>query len=158
MEKESARVADYSQDMNSSHIVDSPTEWVADHIRRYVESNGEDGHIWRGVTTLLLTTTGRKSGLRRRTALIYGSDGDRLIIVASKGGHRSHPLWYENLLANPTVEVQVGPEVFSARAKTVSDDSDYEHLWGLMVSIWPGFDEYKVKTSRKIPLVELTRL
>lgn len=144
--------------MNSSHIVDSPTEWVADHIRRYVESNGKDGHIWRGVTTLLLTTTGRKSGLRRRTALIYGSDRDRLIIVASKGGHPSHPLWYENLVAKPTVEVQVGPEVFSARAKTVSDDSDYAYLWGLMVSIWPGFDEYKVKTSRKIPLVELTRL
>ena len=158
MEKESFGVADYSPVMNSSRIVDSPTEWVADHIRRYVESNGEDGHIWRGVTTLLLTTTGRKSGVRRRTALIYGCHEDRLVIVASKGGHPSHPLWYENLVANPTVEVQVGSEVFLAGARTVSDDADYERLWTLMVGIWPGFDEYKLKTSRKIPLVELTRL
>ena len=70
--------------MASSKIVDSPVGWVQDHIRAYIESNGEEGHIWRGVPTLLLTTTGRKSGTLRRTALIYGRDGDDYVIVASK--------------------------------------------------------------------------
>ena len=143
--------------MTSGEIVDSPTEWVADHIRRYVESRGEDGHIWRGVPTLLLTTTGRKSGLRRRTALIYGRDGDRYVIVASKGGHPSHPLWYENLVVNPLVELQVGADVFNARASSISEGDHYERLWGEMVSIWPGFADYKLKTVRRIPLVILTR-
>jgi hypothetical protein len=68
-------------------IIDSPSDWVADHIRQYVETNGEEGHIWRGVPTLLLTVTGRKSGALRRTALIYGRIGNDYVIVASKGGH-----------------------------------------------------------------------
>jgi deazaflavin-dependent oxidoreductase (nitroreductase family) len=112
--------------------------------------------MWRGVPTLLLTTVGRKTGLGRRTALIYGTDGDDYIIVASKGGHPSHPLWFENLVVEPIVDVQVGSDVFSARASVVVDESRYQRLWPHMVSIWPGFDEYKEKTARVIPLVALT--
>ena len=141
--------------MTSNEVVDSPTELVADHIRRYVASQGEDGHIWRGVPTLLLTTTGRKSGLRRRTALIYGRDLDHYVIVASKGGHPSHPLWYENLVMSSSVELQVGADVFEARATSISEGEYFERLWGEMVSIWPGFYEYKLKTARRIPLVIL---
>jgi deazaflavin-dependent oxidoreductase (nitroreductase family) len=141
--------------MSNREVVDSPTEWVADHIRRYVETDGADGHIWRGVPTLLLTTKGRKTGIARRTALIYGRDGDALIIVASKGGHPSNPLWYENLVNNPEVEIQVGAEVASARASTITDQLSYERNWKMMVGIWPGFDEYKAKTSRVIPLVAI---
>ncbi|MFM8815609.1 MAG: nitroreductase family deazaflavin-dependent oxidoreductase [Actinomycetes bacterium] len=141
--------------MSADEVVDSPTEWVADHIRRYVGSRGEDGHIWRGVPTLLLTTKGRRSGLRRRTALIYGKVEDRYVIVASKGGHPSHPLWYENLVAEPLVDLQVGAEVFSAHALTVSNKETYDQLWKMMVLIWPGFEEYKLKTARQIPLVTL---
>ena len=88
-------------------IIDSPSDWVADHIRLYVETNGAEGHIWRGVPTLLLTVTGRKSGALRRTALIYGRIGDDYVIVASKGGHPTNPLWYENLVANKEVTLQV---------------------------------------------------
>jgi deazaflavin-dependent oxidoreductase (nitroreductase family) len=141
--------------MSNREVVDSPTEWVADHIRRYVETDGADGHIWRGVPTLLLTTKGRKTGIARRTALIYGRDGDALIIVASKGGHPSNPLWYENLVNNPEVEIQVGAEVASARASTITDQLSYERNWKMMVGIWPGFDGYKAKTSRVIPLVAI---
>ena len=141
--------------MSNREVVDSPTEWVADHIRRYVETDGADGHIWRGVPTLLLTTKGRKTGSARRTALIYGRDGDALIIVASKGGHPSNPLWYENLVNNPEVEIQVGAEVAIARASTITDQLSYERNWKMMVGIWPGFDEYKAKTSRVIPLVAI---
>jgi deazaflavin-dependent oxidoreductase (nitroreductase family) len=88
---------------SEQEIVDSPTEWVADHIARYVQSNGEDGHIWQGVPTLLLTTVGKVSGANRRTALIYGRIGNDYVIVASKGGHPTHPLWYNNLVSHPTV-------------------------------------------------------
>ena len=77
--------------------VDSPLGWVADHVRRYIETNGEEGHIWRGVPTLLLTTLGRRSGTPRRLALIDGRDGARYVVVASKGGADRHPKWYLNL-------------------------------------------------------------
>ncbi|NBY12902.1 MAG: nitroreductase family deazaflavin-dependent oxidoreductase [Actinobacteria bacterium] len=142
--------------MSGREVLDSPTEWVADHIHRYVKSAGEDGDMWRGVPTLPLTTVGRKTGLGRRTALIYGTDGDDYIVVASKGGHPTHPLWFENLVVEPIVDVQVGSEVFSARASVISDESRYQKLWVQMVGIWPGFDEYKTKTTRVIPLVALT--
>ncbi|NDF88162.1 MAG: nitroreductase family deazaflavin-dependent oxidoreductase, partial [Actinobacteria bacterium] len=104
--------------MTTSKVIDSPVGWVQDHIRSYVESNGKEGHIWRGVPTLLLTTTGRKSGELRRTALIYGRDGDDYVIVASKGGAPKNPLWYENLVALPKVTIQVATEVFDCVAST----------------------------------------
>jgi len=139
-------------------IVDSPVGFVADHIRSYVDSNGEDGHIWRGVPTLLLTTTGRKTGTGRRTALIYGRDADDYVIVASKGGHPTNPLWYENLAAVSEVTVQVGSEIFQCIASTYIEDSHRQKIWDVMVAIWPGFAEYQEKTERRIPLVRLTRV
>ena len=141
--------------MTEPVIVDSPTEWVADHIRRYVETGGADGHIWRGVPTLLLTTVGRKTGISRRTALIYGTDDEDFIIVASKGGHPHHPLWYENLVIQPDVTLQVGARVIQARASTIDDVQKYDRIWDQMTSIWPGFNDYKARTSRVIPLVVL---
>ena len=138
-------------------VVDSPVGWVAQHIRGYVDSDGEKGHHWRGVNTLLLTTTGRKSGKLRRTALIYGRDGDRYVVVASKGGAKNHPEWYLNLVESPGVEVQVGSETFKARARTASPE-DKPELWRLMTSIWPEYDSYQAKTKRDIPVVVLERL
>lgn len=147
--------------MSASEVVDSPVGFVADHIKTYVESNGSEGHIWRGVPTLLLTTIGRKSGVGRRTALIYGRDADDYVIVASKGGSAINPLWYENLVAVPEVTVQVGAEIFTCTATTYVEDiknkSHRQKIWDLMVVIWPGFAEYQVKTDRRIPLVRLTR-
>jgi deazaflavin-dependent oxidoreductase (nitroreductase family) len=139
-------------------IIDSPSDWVADHIRLYVETNGEEGHIWRGVPTLLLTVTGRKSGALRRTALIYGRIGNDYVIVASKGGHPTNPLWYENLLANQEATLQVGAEVFQANSLTMAEDADRETAWNTMVGIWPDFANYQTKTERRIPLVRLTRI
>jgi len=139
-------------------IIDSPSEWVADHIRKYVETKGEEGHIWRGVPTLLLTVTGKKSGALRRTALIYGRIGDDYVIVASKGGHPANPLWYENLVANSEVMLQVGAEIFQAKAQTMNEGADRETAWNTMVGIWPDFANYQLKTERKIPLVRLSRI
>lgn len=143
---------------SEQEIVDSPTEWVADHIARYVQSNGEDGHIWQGVPTLLLTTVGKVSGANRRTALIYGRIGNDYVIVASKGGHPTHPLWYNNLVSQPTVRLQVGAEVFDATATTMAEGIDRETAWAEMVRIWPGFADYQEKTDRRIPLVQLQRI
>jgi len=137
-------------------IVDSPVGWVNQHIRGYVDSDGEKGHHWRGVNTLLLTTTGRKSGKPRRTALIYGSDGDRYVVVASKGGAKNHPEWYLNLVENSEVEVQVGADKFKAQARSASTEEKPE-LWRLMTSIWPEYDSYQAKTQRDIPVVVIER-
>lgn len=137
-------------------VFDSPTRWIAEHVRRYVETDGRSGHRWGGVQTLLLTTRGRKSGKHRRTALIYGIDGDRYLVVASKGGAKKHPDWYLNLVANPEVRVQVGADEFPARART-ANAKEKPPLWRLMASIWPEYDQYQTRTSRNIPVVILER-
>lgn len=136
--------------------IDSPTGWVKEHIDRYVATNGESGHIWRGVTTLLLTVKGRASGKPYRTALIYGQDGDNYIVVASKGGAQEHPEWYRNLSANPEVEVQVLGDRFKATARTANAE-ERPALWELMAKIWPAYNDYQKKTDREIPVVILER-
>jgi deazaflavin-dependent oxidoreductase (nitroreductase family) len=138
-------------------VSDSPEGWVARHIRRYLDSDGANGHEWRpGVYTLLLTTRGRRSGKLRRTALIYGRDGDRYLVVASVGGSARHPAWYLNLTEHPQVEVQVGPERFTATARTAGPE-EKPRLWSLMTSIWPAYEGYQRKTRRDIPVVILER-
>lgn len=137
-------------------IHDSPTGWVAKHIKQYVESDGAKGHRFHGAPTLLLTTTGRKSGLLRRTALIYGRDGDDYVIVASLGGSPKHPLWYLNLVDDPKVGVQVEADRFDAVARTATAE-EKARLWPRMVEVWPAYADYQKKTSREIPVVILSR-
>src|SRR5262249_4500055 len=91
-----------------------------EHVQRYRETGGEEGHDWRGTQTLLLTTRGRHSGEPRELPLIYGRSGDDYLIVASKGGSDQAPAWYLNLQADPDVEVQVWDDRFKARARTAS--------------------------------------
>jgi proline iminopeptidase len=127
------------------------------HVQRYRETGGEVGHIWRrGSKILLLTTTGRKTGNATTTPLIYESDGDRYVIVASKGGAPQHPGWYLNLAKNPDVELQVKGEVFRARAHT-AEGEERERLWKLAAQQWPDYDEYAKRTDREIPVVVLER-
>jgi deazaflavin-dependent oxidoreductase (nitroreductase family) len=133
-------------------VFDSPTEWVADHIRDYVETGGKEGHLWRGVPTMLLTTRGRKTGKLRRSALIYGRSSDAFVLVASKGGAKHHPLWYLNLKANPDVVIQVGPDVIKGRARDATDVERPE-MWKTMTGLWPAYDDYQTRTSRRIPVV-----
>jgi deazaflavin-dependent oxidoreductase (nitroreductase family) len=137
-------------------ISDSTTGWVADHIHKYVESNGAKGHIWRGIPTLLLVTRGRKSGTLRRSALIYGEDDGRYLVVASNGAAKNNPSWYLNLVANPVVDLQVGPEKFKAIARTATAE-EKPRLWEIMAKIFPTYDDYKKKAPREIPLVILER-
>jgi deazaflavin-dependent oxidoreductase (nitroreductase family) len=138
-------------------VVDSPEGWVARHIRRYVDSDGAKGHEWRpGVFTLLLTTRGRRSHKLRRTALIYGRDGDRYVVVGSVGGAARHPAWYHNLVEHPEVEVQVGAERFRATARPAGAE-ERPRLWSLMTGIWPAYEGYQKKTRRQLPVVVLER-
>jgi len=134
-----------------------PPGWQQEHARRYIETGGRDGHIWEGVTTLLLTTTGRRSGQSRTTPLIYGRAGDRYLVVASRGGAPTHPGWYENLVAQPIVQVQVMADRFSARARPATA-VEKPALWKTMTAIWPPYDEYQKRTAREIPLVILERI
>jgi deazaflavin-dependent oxidoreductase (nitroreductase family) len=133
-----------------------PPGWQQEHARRYIASGGKDGHIWEGVPTLLLTTTGRRSGQPRTTPLIYGRDGDRYLVVASRGGAPRHPAWYENLTAHPEVQVQVMAERFAARAHTASG-AEKPALWRTMAAIWPAYEDYQARTTREIPLVIIER-
>ena len=127
-----------------------------EHVAVYRETAGEQGHDWQGTKTLLLTTTGRRSGEPRELPLIYGRDGDDYLVVASKGGAPEHPAWYLNLEANPDVEVQVGADRFNARARTATAD-ERPRMWKTMTAEWPAYDEYQTKTDREIPIVVITR-
>ncbi|WP_325050845.1 nitroreductase family deazaflavin-dependent oxidoreductase [Actinomadura spongiicola] len=127
---------------------------MAKHIRTYVESGGRKGHLYHGSPTLLLTTRGRKSGLLRRTPLIYGQHGDRYLLVASNGGASEHPAWYLNLSAHPEVTVQVGTDIFTARGRTATPE-EKDSLWQVMTSVFPLYDRYQAASERDIPLVIL---
>jgi proline iminopeptidase len=128
-----------------------------EHVRRYRETGGAVGHLWRkGSTILLLTTTGRTTGESRTVPLIYVRDGSSYAIVASKGGAPEHPGWYKNLEKTPEVEVQVEGEVFRARARN-AEGEERARLWKRANEMWPDYDAYAKRTTREIPVVVLQR-
>jgi deazaflavin-dependent oxidoreductase (nitroreductase family) len=134
---------------------DSQWDWVAEQTRTYLDSGGTEGHESNGLYTLILATTGRRTGVPRRTCLIYGRAGDDFVVVASKGGADEDPEWFKNLLVEPSVGVQAGTHRFTARARVASPD-ERGPLWALMAAIFPLYDEYAEKTARVIPIVLLT--
>jgi deazaflavin-dependent oxidoreductase (nitroreductase family) len=127
-----------------------------EHVRVYRETEGEHGYRWRGATILLLTTTGRRSGDPRTMPLIYRTDGDRFVVVASKGGWKDNPLWYENLSADPDVTIEVKGETIPVRAST-AEGEERARLWSLMTEVWPDYDSYQQRAEREIPVVVLSR-
>ncbi|MFF1698878.1 nitroreductase family deazaflavin-dependent oxidoreductase [Streptomyces sp. NPDC058257] len=128
-----------------------------EHVKRYVETDGEEGHDWQGTTVLILTTTGRKSGEQRSTPLIYRPHGDAVLVVASNGGADAPPLWFRNLEADPEVQVQVKGDRYTARAR-VATAEEKPGMWRTMAATWPAYDEYQQKTDRAIPIVVLERV
>ncbi len=107
---------------------------------------------------LLLTTTGAKTGVQRTNPIAYSTDGDHLVIAASKGGAPTNPSWYSNLLANPIVTVELDGERFQARATVVTDQAERDRLYAHHAELMPGFADYEKKTTRKIPVVLLQRI
>jgi len=126
-----------------------------DHIRAYRDTGGEVGYIWNGVPTLLLTSTGRRTGQKRTSALIFARDGDDYLIVASLAGAPKHPQWYLNLQANPDAEIQVKDETLAVVARTASA-AEKPRLWKIVTDVWPNYDVYQTRTDREIPVVILT--
>ncbi|HEX8728884.1 MAG TPA: nitroreductase family deazaflavin-dependent oxidoreductase [Ktedonobacterales bacterium] len=107
---------------------------------------------------ILLTTTGAKSGKQRTTPVAYSTDGDKLVIAASKGGAPVNPDWYFNLVANPIVTVELGTQKFQAHATVVKDEAERQRLYAHHAELMPGFADYIAKTDRKIPVIVLERL
>jgi deazaflavin-dependent oxidoreductase (nitroreductase family) len=140
----------------TEEVFDNPTGWVSKHIRRYVKSHGASGHRFYGHDALLLTTRGRRSGKLRRTALYYGMDGDRYVLVGSDGGKPTDPAWFHNLVANPAVVVQVRDETFAAVARLAGPE-ERPRLWELMVGVFPTYAEYEKKARRALPVVVVER-
>jgi len=137
--------------------------WMVDHANRYLSSGGSDGHMYKvtppglsemTVPSLLLTTTGRKSGEKFIFPLFYGEDGGKYFVIASKGGAPEHPGWYRNILADPVVEVQVGTKKLKVRART-ADGAERTRLWKKSLDFWPPYADYQTKTQREIPVVVL---
>ena len=140
----------------------SEIPWIAEHIELY-RTDPEKAHMWDSsplggpglLPTLLLTTTGRKSGEPRALPLIYGEAGNGYVIIASKGGMPNHPIWYLNLEANPECELMVGPKAVSARAR-IAEGEERARLWKQMAQIYPAYDEYQERAgARTIPVVVL---
>ena len=127
-----------------------------EHVEKYEETDGAEGHEWQGTTTLILATKGRKSGEERKTPLIYQQHGDDYLIVASKGGTDAPPAWYLNLEADPEVGVQVLGDRFTATARTATPEEKPE-MWKKMAAAWPDYDKYQENTDREIPVVVLER-
>lgn len=121
----------------------------------YERSGGRIGHWLGNIPMLLLRTTGRQSGRRRTVALLYHRDGDRYMVVGSKGGSDAPPAWLLNLQTNPQVDVQIGTRRFRAMARVAAAD-ERPRLWADVTRLWPSFDRYQSQTRREIPLVILT--
>ena len=138
--------------------------WVTEHLRRYRESGGAEGHLFEAtvagvpgiVPCLLLTTIGRRSGKKLTSPLFYSTAGAAYIVAGSKGGSDKQPGWYLNLRANPVVEVQVGREQFTTHAR-VATGKEREQLWEQMVQLTALYNEYQQKTQREIPVVVLEK-
>jgi deazaflavin-dependent oxidoreductase (nitroreductase family) len=127
-------------------------------IDEFRANGGKVGGYFAGANMVLLHTTGAKSGQPRINPLVYVPDGDRIVLIASKGGADSNPDWYYNLLANPIVTVEIGDQKFQARATVVTEEPERSRLYAKMVEHREGFAEYEQKTSRKIPAVVLERI
>nr|WP_294548327.1 nitroreductase family deazaflavin-dependent oxidoreductase [uncultured Rhodopila sp.] len=150
--------------MTETQLAPNLPQWMKDHAQRYLQSGGTEGHIYTlsrpgaddlTVPSLLLTTTGRKSGQSYIFPLFYGRDGGSYFVIASKGGAPEHPGWYRNILANPLVGIQVGTETLQARARTATGE-ERDRLWQQAVAFFPPYADYAVKAEgREIPVVVL---
>lgn len=149
--------------MTDAKLAPNLPGWMVEHANRYLASGGTEGHFYKmsqperpeiTVPSLLLTTTGRKSGERFVFPLFYGTAGDSYFVIASKGGAPQHPGWYRNILADPQVEVQVGTDKVTARARTATGE-ERARLWQKALEFWPPYADYQKKTERQIPVVVL---
>lgn len=125
-------------------------------IEEFRANGGKVGGMFEGAPLLLLTTTGARSGQPRVAPLVYTTDSDRIVIIASKGGAPTNPDWYHNIAANPEVTVELGTETFQARAE-IAEEPERTRLFDAQAATMPGFRDYQNNTSRVIPVVTISR-
>lgn len=130
------------------------SDWNTHIMDEFRANAGKVGGPFEGSPMLILHTTGARSGREHMNPLVYQSDGDRLVVFASKGGAPNHPDWYHNLAANPDVTIEVGTETLAKRARIATGD-ERERLWTRQKQLMPGFADYQAKTTRQIPVVIL---
>ncbi|MCB9112634.1 MAG: nitroreductase family deazaflavin-dependent oxidoreductase [Anaerolineales bacterium] len=124
-------------------------------IEEFRANEGRVGGYFEGKSLLLLHTKGAKSGQERINPVACVRDGERLVVIASKGGAPTNPDWFYNIRANPLVSIEIGTEKFQAQAD-VAEEPERSRLYEKMVDMMPGFDDYRRKTTRKIPVIVLT--
>jgi deazaflavin-dependent oxidoreductase (nitroreductase family) len=124
-----------------------------EHVDRYRATDGEEGHEWRGTQTLLLTTTGRRSGQRRTAPVLFQHDGENVVVIGSNAGNKE-PGWSFNLKANPEAEIEIGPKRSRVRARVCEGD-ERERLWDAMNAQYEGFEDYDRRADRDIPVFVL---
>ena len=132
----------------------SPWDFVADQVRRYEQTGGREGAELQGKPCVILWTKGRHSGMIRKSPLMRIRDGECYAVVASLGGAPRHPVWYLNLVADPHVSVQDGPELHDYVACVVQGP-EKATWWSRATQVWPDYDNYQASTDREIPLVVL---
>lgn len=130
----------------------SPWEPVADQVAQYEATGGAEGGTLEGQPCIILTTKGRKTGKLRKTPLMRVERDGKYAVVASMGGADKHPVWYLNLVANPEVTLQDGPDVMDLTARTANPE-ERSDWWKVATAAWPPYDEYQTKTDREIPVV-----
>jgi deazaflavin-dependent oxidoreductase (nitroreductase family) len=124
-------------------------------INEFRANEGRVGGRFEGRTLLLLHNKGAKSKQERINPVAYVQDGERFVVIASKGGAPTHPDWYYNVVAHPDLTIEVGTETFQVHAK-VAEEPERTRLYDKMVEMMPAFDDYRHKTTRKIPVIVLT--
>ena len=143
-----------------NEYIPSPSGWVADQVELYEGSGGTEGLTLRdtGLPVIIVTNRGWKTGAIRKTPLMRVADGSSYVLVASRGGAPTHPLWYYNLRADANVEIRDGTEVYSMRVREVEDSAEKQRLWSIAVEAYPPYQDYQDKTDRTIPvfLAEIT--
>ena len=132
----------------------SPWDFVADQVRQYEATGGREGYLLDGKPCVILTTKGRNTRKLRKAPLMRVEHDGTYAVVASMGGAPKHPVWYLNLLADPTVTLQDSERVLDLRARVVTGDEKRE-WWARATEVWPAYDDYQAATDREIPLILL---
>ena len=135
-----------------AEYIPSPTEWVRNQVELYESSGGTEGTSLNGLAVIIVTNKGRKTGAIRKTPLMRVADGDNYVLVASRGGAPTHPVWYYNLQADPNVEIRDGVDVHSMKVREVEDSAERQRLWDIAVEAFPPYQDYQDKTDRSIPV------
>lgn len=134
--------------------IPSPRDWVREQVELYESSGGIEGTTLRdtGLPVIIFTHKGNQTGAVRKTPLMQVKDGEAYVLVASMGGAPKNPVWVYNLRRDPLIELRDRTEVWPMTAREVTDDAERSRLWPICVEAFPPYEEYKAKTSRKIPI------